>query len=308
MLATLYPPLNATVTGAYRNIYHGFVALFNIGGPHLSHYMTALAMKQKGLKPATKIVLYWIADHHNGEDGRCFPSLARLCECTEMGKTALTGHLNALEELGLIERVRTKKDDGGWTSTSYILHLEEPLVRKTNNPCSEMTTPLVRNANTNLVSNNLGREPNILVDHFDEFWACVPKKVGKGQAVKAWKTALKKADAFTIINAMRSYAQQREGQDAQFTAHPATWLNGERWADEAQPSTSHFYDNVQKHLNGANDELQRADQISGINHHGLPAAISAPKPSRQRGSTEGDFSDSGRGQRAYLNLVKPRRF
>ena len=35
----------------------------------MSHYMTALAMKQKGLKPATKIVLYWIADHHNGETG-----------------------------------------------------------------------------------------------------------------------------------------------------------------------------------------------------------------------------------------------
>ena len=125
----------------------------------MSHYMTALAMKQKGLKPATKIVLYWIADHHNGEDGRCFPSLARLCECTEMGKTALTGHLNALEELGLIERVRTKKDDGGWASTSYILHLEEPLVRDANNPCSESATPLVRNANTNLVSNNLVSEP-----------------------------------------------------------------------------------------------------------------------------------------------------
>jgi hypothetical protein len=43
----------------------------------MSHYMTALAMKQRGLKPAAKIVLYWLADHHNGETGRCFPSLAK---------------------------------------------------------------------------------------------------------------------------------------------------------------------------------------------------------------------------------------
>ena len=43
----------------------------------MSHYMTALAMKQKGLKPAAKVVLYWIADHHNGETGQCNPSIKR---------------------------------------------------------------------------------------------------------------------------------------------------------------------------------------------------------------------------------------
>ena len=36
--------------------------------------MTALAMKQQGLRPATKVVLYWIADHHNSETGDCFPA------------------------------------------------------------------------------------------------------------------------------------------------------------------------------------------------------------------------------------------
>ena len=35
--------------------------------------MTALAMKQQGLRPATKVVLYWIADH-NSETGDCFPA------------------------------------------------------------------------------------------------------------------------------------------------------------------------------------------------------------------------------------------
>lgn len=273
--------------------------------------MTALAMQQKGLKPSTKIVLYWIADHHNGETGRCFPSLSRLCECTEMGKTSLVKHLDALEEMGLISRSRTRKDDGGWTSTSYVLHLDDPLVRKTNKACSESEHTLVRNANTNLVSNNLGREPNILVkadDRFDEFWDCVPKKVGKGQARKAWNAALKKADADAIIQGMRSFAKQREGQDHQFTAHPATWLNGERWLDEATPTASDFYDQIQQHLNGANNELQRAHQIGSNPSDRVPAAIPAPEPFGQRRSPAGNISDSGRGERSHLNLIVPRRF
>ena len=126
----------------------------------MSHYMTALAMKQQGLKPATKIVLYWLADHHNGETGKCFPSLARLCKVTEMGKTALVGHLDTLEKLGLIERIRKYDDNGAFKSTDYVLTLkDDTLVRNTDNPCSDFTPPLVRNANTNLVSNNLGSKP-----------------------------------------------------------------------------------------------------------------------------------------------------
>lgn len=276
----------------------------------MSHYMTALAMKQRGLKPAAKIVLYWLADHHNGETNRCFPSLARLCECAEMGKTALVGHLDTLENMGLIERVKTKRDDGGWSSTSYILHLKEPLVRKTNNPCSESETPLVRKANTNLVSNNLGKEPNISAkadDRFDDFWSIVPRKVGKGQAKKAWRSALKKSDAETIISAMQEYSRQREGQDHQFTAHPATWLNGERWLDEAQPSQQDFYNQIQKHLQGENNELPGADQNSSINRNRLSAPVSAPEPSGQRCSTAGDFSDSRGDQRSGFDFIKPRR-
>ena len=101
--------------------------------------MTALAMKQKGLKPATKVVLYWLADHHNGETGKCFPSLARLCEVAEMGKTALVGHLDILESMGFIARIKVKRDDGGWSSTSYQLNLEseQPLSVKRTTPCSE---------------------------------------------------------------------------------------------------------------------------------------------------------------------------
>ena len=42
----------------------------------MSHAATNWALKQKGLKPATKIVLLCLADCHNPQHG-CFPSQAR---------------------------------------------------------------------------------------------------------------------------------------------------------------------------------------------------------------------------------------
>lgn len=205
----------------------------------MSHYMTALAMKQQGLKPATKIVLYWLADHHNGETGKCFPSLARLCKVTEMGKTALVGHLDTLEKLGLIERLRKYDDNGAFKSTDYVLTLkDDTLVRNTDNPCSDFTPPLVRNANTNLVSNNLGSKPytsskdDEVNYYFDQLWEMYPRKVGKGQARKAYVAASKKIDFFDLLPKLEAYVSTLDGKDKQYMPHLATWLNGERWADE----------------------------------------------------------------------------
>lgn len=86
----------------------------------MSHYMTALAMKQVGLKPATKIVLYWLADHHNGETGRCFPSLSRLAKLCEMSKRSIQNHLTELERLGFV-KIHANTRNGMQTSNEYQL-------------------------------------------------------------------------------------------------------------------------------------------------------------------------------------------
>jgi hypothetical protein len=67
---------------------------------------------------------------------------------------------------------------------------------------------------------------------FQAFWEAVPKKAGKGNAVKAYNAALRKADPQVILSAMVAYGASVAGKDPQFIAHPATWLNGERWLDE----------------------------------------------------------------------------
>ena len=91
----------------------------------MSHRATIWAIQQRGLKPATKIVLWFLCDRHNPDFG-CFPTQARLAEDAEMSISALNEHLARLEELRLIHRVRTHDPrTHRRQATRYILGFEE---------------------------------------------------------------------------------------------------------------------------------------------------------------------------------------
>lgn len=79
--------------------------------------------------------------------------------------------------------------------------------------------------------------PEGVTDRFDEFWQEVPRKIGKGTAKRAFAKAVKKVDPQIIIDAMRAHAKAMKGKDQQYIPHPSTWLNGERWDDEAPAPT-----------------------------------------------------------------------
>lgn len=72
---------------------------------------------------------------------------------------------------------------------------------------------------------------------FDAFYAIYPRRVGPEAARRAWDKAIKLAPATEIIAGAVRYRDdpRRQAKDVEFTAHPATWLNQGRWADEVQP-------------------------------------------------------------------------
>ena len=126
----------------------------------MSHYMTALAMRQTGLKPATKVVLYWLADHHNERSGECFPSIARLAELCEMSRRSVETHLSELEAAGLIERALRFREGGGKTSNTYILKLADSDAQNLRIPPAKSAHGDAQNLRmNNLGNNNLGNEP-----------------------------------------------------------------------------------------------------------------------------------------------------
>jgi hypothetical protein len=70
---------------------------------------------------------------------------------------------------------------------------------------------------------------------FEKFWKAYPRKKAKDDAAKAYRAALKKADAETIRAGLdASVTEWREQRTTpRFIPYPASWLNGACWADGA---------------------------------------------------------------------------
>jgi len=71
----------------------------------MSHKATNWAIEQRGLKPATKLVLWHLCDRHHPDHG-CFPSQETLADDCEMSRSSLNTHLKELEDRGLIRRIQ----------------------------------------------------------------------------------------------------------------------------------------------------------------------------------------------------------
>lgn len=165
------------------------------------------------------------------------------------------------EEQGLISREQRRRDDGYRTSDRIVMNadaieaLPEAASAKNARSHRKLTT-VSPEADDRSHRNQLpGNEPSVRTisepsvtattktttdsSSFDDFWKVYPLKVAKGQARKAWRAAIKKAEPSAIIAAADRY-RRSPYRKPEFTAHPSTWLNGERWDDEDPSSTVSF--------------------------------------------------------------------
>ena len=69
---------------------------------------------------------------------------------------------------------------------------------------------------------------------FEQFWAAYPRRVGKGDAFKAWlQTANMRPPVDQIIAAIGAAQRCEQWQKgADFIPYPATWLRRWGWLDE----------------------------------------------------------------------------
>lgn len=67
-------------------------------------------------------------------------------------------------------------------------------------------------------------------DLFEAFWNAYPRRIAKGRARTAFKTAIKLTTLETMLEAIDVYKRCKP-ERIDFK-HPATWLNGECWDDE----------------------------------------------------------------------------
>lgn len=85
------------------------------GSPEMSRCARDWARRCRGLTPALRCILLALAEHAD-EEGRCWPSLTRLAELTEVDRRTVTRGLAELEDRSLMVRERHRQQ-----STTYTL-------------------------------------------------------------------------------------------------------------------------------------------------------------------------------------------
>ena len=206
--------------------------------------------------PTAVVVYLHLARFANNRDRSCYPSKNLIARLSGLHVNTVTKAIHELEDLGAVT-IKKRTYEGMQTSNLYVLHMIGPHGTPADyeNPIKSAITNFVPPTPPNFVPPtppNFG-EGTIQSNHtrgtrslssssdddglFDQFWDIYPRKIGKGTARAAFKKALRKTDFQTMLSGAEKYAAAREGQDKNYTAHPATWLNGERWSDEDPPTS-----------------------------------------------------------------------
>lgn len=161
------------------------------------------------------------------------------------GRHAIQTALNELTECGYRAVRRERLDDGRIATIVDWFH-EPQVSRSTENPtigklddqktCASLEHYSLEHHDLEHQGRTLVRKPvNDDDPQFEQFWSMYPRKSAKGTARRAWSKAITKTDPQTIIAAASRYADD-PNREPTFTAHAATWLNGERWDDDMLPA------------------------------------------------------------------------
>ena len=144
------------------------------------------------------------------------------------GRHAILTALKELRQVGYMRTQKLRKDNGQFETVSIVY--DTPIYEATGERKPDFGYPKVENR----TSLEVLSKKNLDTKLFEVFWKAFPRKVGKQAAEKAYAKAIKTTEENVIIAGALRYADDPNRVDT-FTAHPTTWLNAGRWADEPLP-------------------------------------------------------------------------
>ena len=158
------------------------------------------------------LIKIWLAVSEFSVDGT-LPPLKRLALCIHVDRKKLSSQINELSQ---------------WFDCDASALLAY---------CNQLATSETEGETEGETEQNTAHTRGSINMEFERFWQEYPKKSGKRPALRAWKNAKKRGmppvDELVVILAhQKTWRQWLDG----FIPNPATWLNGDRWADE-EPAT-----------------------------------------------------------------------
>lgn len=156
------------------------------------------------------------------------------------GRDAIASGIEELTKLGLLEI--EQENDGIFGKNKWTIHSTPTVAGKPDNGKPDDGKSATNNTNYNKTKDNNNicsptasecvKPSNDLIKDFEEWYALYPRKVGRGQAVKAFKSARNKTTQAELMAGLKRFLVAARDTEKNYIPHPATWLNGERWADE----------------------------------------------------------------------------
>lgn len=246
----------------------------------MSNKVSVLVYSRKVGSPIRKAVLAYFAERASDNGSGVWASKTTIAAEIECGRSTVIRTINDFVKEGLLVPVGTRPCRNGET-VEYAIDLDairalpgvdEAVTRPAAGPVperdpSQSGTPPVpqrdpypsRSGTQTIIGTTI--EPSYTPlppkggysSEFEAFWEIYPRKVGKGQAARAFDRKAKKFGAGVVMDGLRRQLPmlnaQNKGPGQDYRPHPATWLNGDRFNDpvEHKPSL------LERMANGTDD-------------------------------------------------------
>ena len=199
------------------------------------------AFDVEGLTSTQKFILVVLGNYAD-EDNRCFPGQERIASVVGVTRQTVSQNLKALEGFGFISRERRERENGSRTSDRFVLHVGGNVgklnVGQTVGQCRDFHESMsAKQGDQNLkITISEPSDGDLLDLSFERFYRTYPKKVGKQDAMRAFRKAVKVAGGVEVVLAgVDRYAADPNLPPKQFIPNPSTWLNRGSWDDEPLP-------------------------------------------------------------------------
>jgi hypothetical protein len=187
------------------------------------------------------IMVYGALASHAGPGG-IHPSQEKLAAEARCSDRQVRRALAELEQLGVVVRVR-RKNSVGRAPNGYILHPNGRLRDDEEVADSQSDTPEVPDSSDGGSGLDVQLVPiteeepikKTVGEFFEEFWAVYPRHIAKAPARAKFVHIAKKVDLQVVVDGARRFAADPNLPEPAFIPYPTTWLNQERWEDEALP-------------------------------------------------------------------------